>query len=35
MCRAEDVAEAIRFVIEQPASVSIDRVVVTPPGGPL
>jgi len=35
MCRAEDVAEAIRFVIEQPASASIDRLVVTPPGGPL
>ena len=35
MCRAEDVAEAIRFVIEQPPSASIDRLVVAPPGGPL
>ena len=35
MCRAEDVAEAIRFVVEQPATASIDRLVVAPPGGPL
>lgn len=35
MCRAEDVAQAIRTVIEAPASASIDRIVVTPPGGPL
>jgi len=35
MCRAEDVAEAIRFLVEQPATASIDRIVVTPPGGPL
>ncbi len=35
MCRAEDVAEAIRFVVQQPASASIDRLVVTPPGGAL
>lgn len=35
MCRAEDVAQAIRTMIEAPATVSIDRIVVTPPGGAL
>jgi NADP-dependent 3-hydroxy acid dehydrogenase YdfG len=33
MCRAEDIAAAIRVMLEAPASVSIDRLVVTPPGG--
>jgi NADP-dependent 3-hydroxy acid dehydrogenase YdfG len=35
MCRASDVAAAIRFMLEAPASASIDRVVVAPPGGAL
>lgn len=35
LCRAEDVANAIRFVLEQPVSASIDRLVVAPPTGPL
>jgi NADP-dependent 3-hydroxy acid dehydrogenase YdfG len=35
MCRPEDVAQAIRFVLEAPSSASIDRVVVAPPAGPL
>lgn len=35
MCRAEDVAQAIRTMIEAPASASIDRIVITPPGGAL
>ena len=35
MCRAEDVAQAIRVMIEAPASASIDRIVITPPGGAL
>ncbi len=34
MCRAADVAAAVRFMLEAPASASIDRVVVAPPGGP-
>jgi NADP-dependent 3-hydroxy acid dehydrogenase YdfG len=33
MCRAEDIAAAIKVMLEAPASVSIDRLVVTPPGG--
>jgi NAD(P)-dependent dehydrogenase (short-subunit alcohol dehydrogenase family) len=35
MCRPEDVAQAIRFVLEAPPSASYDRVVVAPPRGPL
>jgi NADP-dependent 3-hydroxy acid dehydrogenase YdfG len=35
MCRAADVAEAIAFVLNAPATASIDRLVVMPPGGPL
>jgi short-subunit dehydrogenase len=35
MCRPEDIAQAIRAMIEAPASASIDRMVVTPPGGAL
>ncbi len=35
MCRAEDVAAVIRLALTLPTSASIDRVVVTPPGGPL
>ncbi len=35
MCRAADVATVIRAAITLPASASIDRVVVAPPGGPL
>ncbi|GDY15131.1 oxidoreductase [Planctomycetota bacterium] len=35
MCRAADIAAAIRFILEQPASASIDRMVITPPGGAL
>jgi len=35
MCRAADVARAVRFMIEAPASASIDRIDVTPPAGPL
>lgn len=34
MCKAEDVALVIRTAITLPASASIDRVVVAPPGGP-
>jgi short-subunit dehydrogenase len=33
MCRAEDIAAAIRVMVEAPASTSFDRLVVTPPGG--
>ena len=35
MCRAEDVAEAIAFMLAAPLTASIDRLVVMPPGGPL
>jgi NADP-dependent 3-hydroxy acid dehydrogenase YdfG len=35
MSRAEDVAAAVRFVLEQPPTASIDRLVITPPGGAL
>lgn len=35
MCRAEDIAQAIRAMIEAPASASIDRMVITPPSGAL
>jgi NADP-dependent 3-hydroxy acid dehydrogenase YdfG len=35
MCRADDIASAIRFMLDAPSSASIDRLVVTPPGGPL
>lgn len=35
MCRAEDVAEAIAYAILAPPSASIDRVAISPPGGPL
>lgn len=33
MCRPEDIAAAIRLMLEAPATASIDRLVVTPPGG--
>ncbi len=33
MCRAEDIAGAIKLMLEAPATASIDRLVVTPPGG--
>lgn len=33
MAKASDVAAAIRFMLETPASASIDRLVVNPPGG--
>ena len=35
MARAEDVAGAIAFCLNQPATASIDKLVVTPPGGAL
>lgn len=35
LCRAEDIAAAIRFVVGQPATANVDRLVITPPGGPL
>lgn len=35
MCRAEDIAQAIRAMIEAAASASIDRMVITPPSGAL
>lgn len=35
MCRAEDIAQVIRTAVTLPASASLDRVVVTPPGGAL
>lgn len=35
MCRAADIAAAIRFILEQPATASIDQMVITPPGGAL
>lgn len=35
MCRPEDVAAAVRSCLLAPASASIDRVVVAPPGGAL
>ena len=35
MARAEDVAQAIRFILDASATVSIDRMLVMPPGGPL
>jgi 3-oxoacyl-[acyl-carrier protein] reductase len=35
MCRPEDVAAAIRFVVEQAVTASVDRLVVAPPGGAL
>jgi len=35
MARAEDVAQAIRFMLDASATASIDRMVVMPPGGPL
>lgn len=35
MCRSEDIAGAIRLMLEAPATASIDRLVVTPPGGAL
>lgn len=33
MCRAEDIAGAIKLMLEAPVTASIDRLVVTPPGG--
>lgn len=35
LCRAEDVALAIRQIIDQPPTVSIDRLVIAPSSGPL
>ena len=35
MSRAEDVAQAIRFILDAPATASIDRLLITPPGGPI
>jgi NADP-dependent 3-hydroxy acid dehydrogenase YdfG len=35
MCAPEDVAAAIRFMLDSPDSASIDQVVITPPAGPL
>lgn len=35
MARSEDVAAAVRLAIEAPASASIDRIAITPPGGAL
>jgi NADP-dependent 3-hydroxy acid dehydrogenase YdfG len=35
MCRPDDVAQAIRWVLDAPATASIDRLVVMPPGGAL
>jgi NADP-dependent 3-hydroxy acid dehydrogenase YdfG len=35
LCRAEDIAAAIRFIAERPASANVDRLVIAPPGGPL
>ena len=35
MCRAEDVAAAIHYSLDQAPTVSVDRVVVTPPAGAL
>ena len=34
MCQPEDVAAAIRFMLDAPPSASVDRLVITPPGGP-
>jgi len=33
MCRTEDIADAIKLMLEAPATASIDRLVVTPSGG--
>jgi 3-oxoacyl-[acyl-carrier protein] reductase len=33
MCRPEDIAGAIKLMLDAPATASIDRLVVTPPGG--
>ncbi len=33
MCRAEDIAGAIRFMLELPRTANVDRLVVAPPGG--
>jgi short-subunit dehydrogenase len=35
LCRAEDVAAAAHFLLDQAASASVDRLVVTPPTGKL
>ena len=35
LCRAVDIAAAIRFLVGQPATANVDRLVITPPGGPL
>jgi 3-hydroxy acid dehydrogenase/malonic semialdehyde reductase len=35
MCRPEDVARAIGFMLDAAPSASIDRVIVAPPKGPL
>jgi len=35
LCRADDIAAAIRFLVHQPLTVSVDRLLITPAGGPL
>lgn len=35
MCAPADVAAAIRFMLDSPASASIDHMVIAPPAGPL
>lgn len=35
LCTADDIAGAIRFIIEQPSTSTVDRLVITPPSGPL
>lgn len=35
LCRAEDIAQAVRTVLSQPATANIDRLVIAPPGGAL
>ncbi|TVR42645.1 MAG: SDR family oxidoreductase [Planctomycetota bacterium] len=35
MSRAEDIAAAIHYCLDQPPTVSVDQIVVTPPAGPL
>jgi NADP-dependent 3-hydroxy acid dehydrogenase YdfG len=35
MCRVEDVARAVKFMLDSPGTASIDRLIVAPPSGPL
>lgn len=35
LCRADDIAGAIRFLVSQPMTATVDRLVIAPPGGPL